>query len=164
MWLYKSPCRSCHVVTYLRQFVSCLSTVEVQGCLFHKSNDCSLSNTTWHLVLTWLARMSLGIYFLILLCQTNRQYLVWWTVSMTGSMQDRNWNSSSGCIKHEKSECSGHSNTLTLFSDFNVIYFLTNRTCQEWVWAWLFDHLSLSDQYRKYKIKKYAFLFMSYCC
>jgi hypothetical protein len=27
--------------------------------------------------------MSVGIHFRILLCQTNRQYLVWWTVSVT---------------------------------------------------------------------------------
>jgi hypothetical protein len=52
LWLYKSLCRSHHGVTCLRQSVSCLQTVEVQGCLFHKHNKCSLSNTTWHLVLT----------------------------------------------------------------------------------------------------------------
>jgi hypothetical protein len=46
LWLYKSPHRSRHVVTYSRQSVSCLSTVEVQGCLFYKCNECSLSNTT----------------------------------------------------------------------------------------------------------------------
>jgi hypothetical protein len=34
LWLYKSPCRSRHVVTCSHQSVSCLSTVEVQGCLF----------------------------------------------------------------------------------------------------------------------------------
>jgi hypothetical protein len=33
LWLYKSPCRSRHVVTCSSQSVSCLSTVEVQGCL-----------------------------------------------------------------------------------------------------------------------------------
>jgi hypothetical protein len=52
LWQNKSPRRSRHVVTCSRQSVSCLSTVEVQGCLFHKCNGCSLSNTTWHLVLT----------------------------------------------------------------------------------------------------------------
>jgi hypothetical protein len=83
LWLYKSPRRSRHVLTCSRQSVSCLSIVEVEGCLFHKCNECSLSNTTWHLVLTWLARMSLEIHFPILLYQTNRQYLVWWTVSVT---------------------------------------------------------------------------------
>jgi hypothetical protein len=50
-WLYKSPRRSRHVVTCTLQSVSCLKTIEVQGCLFHKCNECSLSNTTWHLVL-----------------------------------------------------------------------------------------------------------------
>jgi hypothetical protein len=52
LWLYKSSRRSRHVVTCVRQSVSCLSTVEVQWCLFHKCNECSLSNITWHLVLT----------------------------------------------------------------------------------------------------------------
>jgi hypothetical protein len=55
----------------------------------------------------------------------------------TGSVQDRNRNSSPRCIKHEEnSECMRRwtrwtSPTLdkTLFSDFNVTYFLTNRTC-----------------------------------
>jgi hypothetical protein len=51
-WLYKSPCRSRHVVTCSRQSISCLQTVKVQGCLFHKCNECSLLNTTWHLILT----------------------------------------------------------------------------------------------------------------
>jgi hypothetical protein len=83
LWLYKSTRRSRHVVICSRQSVSCLRTVEVQGCLFHKCTDCSLSSTTWHLVLTSLARMRLGIHFPILLCQKNRQYLVWWTVSET---------------------------------------------------------------------------------
>jgi hypothetical protein len=35
LWLYNSPRRSCHVATCLRQSVRCLSTVEVQGCIFH---------------------------------------------------------------------------------------------------------------------------------
>jgi hypothetical protein len=52
LWLYKSPRRSRHVITCSRQSVNCLQTVEVQGCLFHKCNECSLSNTAWHLVLT----------------------------------------------------------------------------------------------------------------
>jgi hypothetical protein len=50
--MYKSPRRSHHVVTFLRQSVSCLSTVDVQGCLFHICNEWSLSNTTWNLILT----------------------------------------------------------------------------------------------------------------
>jgi hypothetical protein len=42
-----------HVIkTRSSQFVSRLQTVEVQGCLFRKCNECSLSNTTWYLVLT----------------------------------------------------------------------------------------------------------------
>jgi hypothetical protein len=125
LWLYKSARRSRHVVTCSRQ------SFEVQGCLFHKCNECSLSNTTWHLVLTYFVSMSLGIHFPILLCQTNRQYLVWWTVSVTHELF-------TGCIKHEKSECSHRWTrwtfptlhiTFCLFSDFSVIYFLTNRTC-----------------------------------
>jgi hypothetical protein len=43
---YKSPRRSHHVGTCSCQSISCLSTVEVQGCLFLKCNECSLSNTT----------------------------------------------------------------------------------------------------------------------
>jgi hypothetical protein len=83
--------------------VSCLQTVEVQGCLFRKCNGCSLSNTTWHLVLTKLGRICFRVQFPILLCQTNQRYLVWWTVSVT---QETCRNSSPGCIKHEeKSEC-----------------------------------------------------------
>jgi hypothetical protein len=52
LWLYKSPRRSRHVVTCLRQSISCLQTFKVQGCRFHKCNECSLLNTTWHLFLT----------------------------------------------------------------------------------------------------------------
>jgi hypothetical protein len=52
LWLYNSPLRSRHAVTCSSQSVSCLQTAEVQGCLFHKCNDCSLLNTAWHLVLT----------------------------------------------------------------------------------------------------------------
>jgi hypothetical protein len=80
LWLFKSPCRSRHVVTCLRQTVSCLSTVEVQGCIFHKCNKYSLSNTTWH---SFLLNVPEWVWGHILLCQTNRQYLVWWTVSVT---------------------------------------------------------------------------------
>jgi hypothetical protein len=62
LWLYKSLHRSRHVVTCSLRSVSRLSKVEVQGCLFNKCNECSLSNTTWHLVLTKLARRSLRIF------------------------------------------------------------------------------------------------------
>jgi hypothetical protein len=45
-------------------------------------------------------------------------------------------------------ERSGHFQHLTLFfSDFSVIYFLTNKTCQEWV-AWHFDHTVYLCSYR----------------
>jgi hypothetical protein len=130
LWLYKSPHRLRHFVTCSRQSVSCLQTVEVHGCLFHKCNECSLSNTTWHLVLTQLARISLGIHFLILLCQTNRQYLV--------NRFRHCRNSSPGCIRHEENSACMHRWTrwtfptldiTFFFSDFNVIYFLTNIMC-----------------------------------
>jgi hypothetical protein len=44
LWLYKGPCRLHHVVTCSNQSVSYLSIVEMQGCLFHKCSECSLSN------------------------------------------------------------------------------------------------------------------------
>jgi hypothetical protein len=34
LWLFKSPHRSHHVVIFSHQSISCLQTVEVQGCLF----------------------------------------------------------------------------------------------------------------------------------
>jgi hypothetical protein len=119
LWLYKSPRRSHHVVTSSRQTVSCLQTVAVQGCIFHKCSECSLSNTTWHLVFTSLSRMSLGIHFPILLYQTNRQYLVWWTVS--GHCR----NSIRGCISHEEKTEYMHRWTRWTFITPNM----TNRTC-----------------------------------
>jgi hypothetical protein len=76
LWLYESLFRSRHVVTCLHQSLTCLQTVEAHGCLFHTCNGCSMSNTAWHLVLTSLARTSLGKHLLILPCQTNRQFLV----------------------------------------------------------------------------------------
>jgi hypothetical protein len=82
---------------------------------------------------SYLMRMSLGVNFPILLCQTNRQYLVWRTVS------GHYINCSLGWFKHkERSDCLHHwmrwtfpklNITLFLYSDFNVIYFLTNKTC-----------------------------------
>jgi hypothetical protein len=79
------------------------SNNQVDGCLSHKCNECSLSNTTWPLVITYLARMSFGIQFPNLLRQTSRQYLVWKTVSVT---QEACRNSLPCCIKHEEnSEC-----------------------------------------------------------
>jgi hypothetical protein len=44
LWPYKSPHRS-HI-TCSCQSISCLSTVKVQGCLFHKCSEFSLSNAT----------------------------------------------------------------------------------------------------------------------
>jgi hypothetical protein len=119
LWLYRSPCRSCHVVTS-RQSVSCLQKVEVQGCLLHKCNECSLSMTIWHLILTQLARMSLEKHFPIILCKTTRQYHVWWTVSVT---QEACKTSLLGCIKHEeKSECM-HCWTQWIFPMLNITLF-----------------------------------------
>jgi hypothetical protein len=116
LWLYKSPRRSHHVVTCSHQSVGYLKTFKVQGCHFHKC-EYSLSNTTWHLVLTWLVRMSLGIHFLILLCQTNRQYLIWWTV--VGHCR----NSSPSCIKHEEKSEWKHRWTRWTFSTLNITMF-----------------------------------------
>jgi hypothetical protein len=50
--------------------------VKVHECLFHKSNKCSMSNTTWHLILIKLARMRLRIHFPILLWKTNPQHTI----------------------------------------------------------------------------------------
>lgn len=55
LWLYKIPLRSRHVVACPRQSASCPWTVQVQGCHFHKSNECSL----W-----WLPGMSYRLAFL----------------------------------------------------------------------------------------------------
>jgi hypothetical protein len=53
LWLHKSPRRSRHVVTCSRQSVSCLSNSQCNDVFFTSAtNGCSLSNTTWHLVLT----------------------------------------------------------------------------------------------------------------
>jgi hypothetical protein len=119
MWLYKNPCRSCHVVTSLHQSVSCLSTVELQQCLFHRY-ECSLSNTTWHLILTELARMSLGIHFPILLCQKNQQ-------SSTSELFPWHRDSSPGCFKHEeKSECMHHWTRWTFPTLYITFFFLSS--------------------------------------
>jgi hypothetical protein len=136
MWLYKSPRRSRHVVTCSRQSVSCLQTVEVQGCLFNKCNECSVLNTNWHLVLTKLARMSWGIHFPILLFQTNRQYLVWWTVSVTQEacrtetvpVDLRCSVTTVWTISSTQWTFPTLNTVLFLFSYLNVIYFLTNKT------------------------------------
>jgi hypothetical protein len=84
-----------------------------------------------------IARMSLGIHFLILLCQTTWQYLVWWTKYWAVHFKCHCRNSIPGYIRHEeKSECvhcrmqrTFPTLNITLFFDFYEIYFLTNRTC-----------------------------------
>jgi hypothetical protein len=70
----------CNLYVLVHQFSL---IAEVQGCLFHKCKECTLPNTTWCLILTYLTRMNLGIHFLIMLCQTNQQYLIWWTIFLT---------------------------------------------------------------------------------
>jgi hypothetical protein len=75
---------TCHVMLQpARASPSVVWTVEVQGCLLHKCNVCSLSNTNRYLVITELAMMSVGVHFPVLLCQKYRVCLVWWTVSVT---------------------------------------------------------------------------------
>jgi hypothetical protein len=131
LWLFKSPRRSRHVLTCSHQSVNCLSTVEVKGYLFHKRNECSLSNTTWHLVLS---------------CQNefrdtfpdspvpNKS-----TISRLVNRFRHCRNSSPVCIKHEeKSECV-YRWTRWTFPTLNITFFfvfrfqcnlfLTNRTC-----------------------------------
>jgi hypothetical protein len=76
----------------------------------------------------------LGTHFSILPCQTNWQYLVWWTVSVTAETVHRFASDMrkrvNACIIAERG---GHFQHFiwhfSLFSDFNVIYFFTNRTC-----------------------------------
>jgi hypothetical protein len=70
----------CNLLAPVRQLSSDSRSTRMS---VYKCNECSLSNTTWHLVLTQLARLNLGIHFQIFLCQTNRQYLVWSAVSVT---------------------------------------------------------------------------------
>jgi hypothetical protein len=87
-------------------------------------------------------RMSLGIHFPILLCQTNRQYLVWWTVSVTAETLHRIVSDMRKRVNSCTAERGRHFQHLmfhcSLFSDFNVIYFMTNRTCvgNSYVTSW----------------------------
>jgi hypothetical protein len=71
--------------------------------------------------------------FPILLCQTNRQYLVWRTVFVTAETLYRVASNIRKRVIACIAECGGHFKHLIqhclLFSDFNVTYFLTNRTC-----------------------------------
>lgn len=45
-------------------------------CSLHTWNKCSLSNTTWHLTLPYLALNSLGMIFQFLPCQSTTSYLM----------------------------------------------------------------------------------------
>jgi hypothetical protein len=58
VWLWWSPRGSLHLGTWSRQSVSFLHTVRVRGCLCHECNWSPLSNTAWHLVLTYLNSMT----------------------------------------------------------------------------------------------------------
>jgi hypothetical protein len=62
-----------------------------------KCKDVFLTNATKSSLLIpgtsfLLNRMSSGIHFPIQLCQTNQQYLIWWSVSMTGILHQVAWN------------------------------------------------------------------------
>jgi hypothetical protein len=134
LWLYKSPRRSRHVVTCSRQSVSCLQTVEVQGCLFSQ-----------------VQRMFIVEHYLV-----SRSYLTCQnefrdtfpdspvpkksTISRLVNRFLHCRNSSPGCIKHEEKSEYMHRWTrwtfatliITLFFLFwfqcNLFIFLTNRT------------------------------------
>jgi hypothetical protein len=92
------------------------------------------------------ARMSLGIKFPNLLCQTNQQY---WAVHFKRHCR----NSSPSCIKHEDwSECMQRwtlwtfpTRNIILFFIFYLLYFFW-QMCREWV-AWLFDQSVLFTRY-----------------
>jgi hypothetical protein len=79
--------------------------------------------------------------FLIILCQTNWQYLVWRNVSMTQDLFTRlyqTWGKEQmHCWMQWKYQPLNM--TMFLFYDFNVIFFDKQNMCQEWV-AWPFDH------------------------
>jgi hypothetical protein len=77
--------------------------------------------------------MSLGIHFPILLRQTNRQYLVWWTVSVTQeACRTETVPVDLRCsVTVVWTQCTFPTLPIVffLFYDFNIIYFFTNRTC-----------------------------------
>jgi hypothetical protein len=74
-------------------------------------------------------RMSKGIHLSILLCQTNRQYLVWWTVSVT---QEAYWTEIVPvylqCLSDDKDIWWIFPTLLFVFW-FQYNFFLTNRAC-----------------------------------
>jgi hypothetical protein len=130
----------CNLITPVHQLSSNSQSARLS---FHKSNKCSLSNITWHLVLPWFSSTSSGIYFLILLCQINKKIsfllnhfhakgTIQWIASNMRKIVNASNAEHSEHLQHLIQHC-------FLFSNFNVIYLLTNRTCQEWV-AWLFNH------------------------
>jgi hypothetical protein len=143
LWLYKSPRRSRHVVTCSRQSVSCLQTVEVQGCLF-------TSVTSVH------CRTLLGISFLLNLPEWVYGYISRFSsakqIDNISSREPFLWqrNSLLGCIRHgEKSECM-HRWTRWTFPIIHIklffvfwfqcdLFFDKLNMCQEWVTS-LLDH------------------------
>jgi hypothetical protein len=123
-WLYKRPLRSLHVVTCSRQSVSCLETAEVQGCLFHKCNECSMLNTPGISFLLKFPEWGLGIHSRF---SRAKQIDNISTQELFTGLHQR-------CRKewmHRWTRCTFPTLhiTLFLFSDFNVVYCLTNRTC-----------------------------------
>jgi hypothetical protein len=113
LWLFKSPRRSRHVVTCLRQSISWLKTVEMQGFLFHK---CIVEHC--------LASLS------SLTCQnecrdTFRDYPGAKQIDNIPSGEQFPWQrkSSPDCIKHEEnSECM-HRRTRWTFPTLNITFF-----------------------------------------
>jgi hypothetical protein len=89
LWLYNSPRRLRHAVTFSRQFVGCLQIVDVQGCLFQKCNECPFSNTTWHLLLNCKNKFRDAFPDFCLPNQSTVSCLVN-CFRDTGSVQDRN--------------------------------------------------------------------------
>jgi hypothetical protein len=83
LWLYNSSRRSRHVVTCSRQSVSCLQTVDVQGCLFSHVQRVFIVDHYLASRSCVTCQNEFRDNVPILLCQTIRQYLVWWTVSVT---------------------------------------------------------------------------------
>jgi hypothetical protein len=125
LWLYKKPTQVTprwNLLAPVRQLSS--NSLKCKGVFFTSATSVHCRTLPGISFLT--CQSELGIHYPILLCQTNRQYLIWWTVSSHCR------NSSLGCVKHEeKSDCMHcwMQWTFATFSDFNVIYFLTNRTC-----------------------------------
>jgi hypothetical protein len=76
--------------------------------------------------------MSLGIHFPILLCQTDRKYLVWWNIFMTQKLFTGLHHTWGKRVNACMAERGGHFQHLIqhcfLFPYFSIIYFLTNTT------------------------------------